>query len=109
MKMLHVTIQTAKFAEEIRFYQDMAGLQIVRDMREAGTDIVFLADGEGETCIEVINAPEAGNAGNDQLSIGFKAEDLDQMKTKLTREGYETSPMISPDPHVRFFFTPDPA
>lgn len=109
MKMLHVTIRTPKFEEEIRFYQEIVGLEIVNDMRAAGVNIVFLANAEGETCIEIIDNPGGADAGNENLSIGFSTEDVDQMKGDLEAKGITTSPMISPNPHVKFFFVTDPA
>ena len=57
MKMQHVTILTKYFDEEIRFYEDYAGLKIVRDMRPH-MDLVFLADGPEETKVEIIRNPE---------------------------------------------------
>lgn len=42
MKLLHVTIQTSKFEDEINFYQTFAGLKIQNDMRPLGKPIVFL-------------------------------------------------------------------
>ena len=35
MKMLHVTIQTARFEEEIAFYRDIVGLTIRRETRRS--------------------------------------------------------------------------
>ena len=109
MKMLHVTIQTAKFDEEIAFYQDIVGLKIVRDMRTIGRNLVFLADNEGDTCIEIIDTPQAEDAGNAYLSVGFQSEDVDAMRDRLVSMGYEATPMISPSPTVKFFFVKDPA
>ena len=43
MKMLHVTVQTARFEEEIAFYRDIVGLTIRRDARP-GRNMVFLSD-----------------------------------------------------------------
>ena len=45
MKLLHVTIQTSRFEEEIAFYRDIAGLSVERDMRPAG-----LAETNGPRC-----------------------------------------------------------
>ena len=53
MKLLHVTIQTDKFEKEVEFYREMAGLEIVRDMRPSGRNLVFPANGDGETRIEM--------------------------------------------------------
>ena len=71
MKMLQITIRTNKFEEELVFYKEIVGLMIVRDLREKGRGIVFLADSEGDTCIEIIDTPNADDAGNRLLSIGF--------------------------------------
>ena len=52
-KMLHVTIQTNRFEEEIAFYEKEVGLTLQRDMRPM-KDLVFLANAEGDTCVEVL-------------------------------------------------------
>ena len=44
MKIAHVTIQTDKFDEEVRFYEEQTELKVQRDMRPAGRNMVFLAD-----------------------------------------------------------------
>lgn len=109
MKMLQVTIRTSKFAEELAFYEEIVGLKIVRDLREKGRGIVFLADTEGDTCIEIIDAPDSDDAGNSFLSVGFDSGDVEKMREKLIGAGIEVSPMENPVPYVRFFFVKDPA
>ncbi|MGN0704864.1 MAG: VOC family protein, partial [Lentihominibacter sp.] len=64
MKLVHVTIQTASFEDEIRFYQEHAGLKIVSDMRNAGRNMVFLSNEDNETSIEIIENKDAHNSGN---------------------------------------------
>ena len=59
MKMLHVTIQTEKFEAEVQFYLNIVGLKMITDMRPMGMQMVFLADNEGDTEIEIIDNPEA--------------------------------------------------
>lgn len=108
MRMLHVTIQTEKFESEIEFYRDVVGLTLQRDLRPA-KDLVFLANGAGETCVEVIRTLGAEDAGNDNLSIGFMTEDVEKKRKDLVAAGYEVTPMISPMPDVQFFFMKDPA
>ncbi len=109
MKMLQVTIRTKKFEEELAFYKEIVGLKIVRDLREKGRGIVFLADSEGDTCIEIINTPDGDDVGNRFLSIGFDSGDVEKMREKLIGAGMEVSPIESPVPYVRFFFVKDPA
>ncbi len=109
MKMLHVTIQTNKFEDELLFYQKIIGLQVVRDMRPMGRNMVFLANAGDETEVEIIEVPTAENAGNEYLSIGFLTEDVFAKHEELTAMGLQTTPMISPNPQVHFFFVTDPA
>ena len=109
MKMLHVTIRTEKFEEEMKFYENVVGLKVARDMRPMGRNMVFLANGEGETQIEIIETPEAADAGNENLSVGFLTEDVEAKREELLAAGMEVSPMISPAPQVKFFFVKDPA
>ena len=109
MKLLHVTIQTGRFDEELRFYEEVVGLQIVRDMRPHGRNMVFLANAEGETEIEIIENPDADNTGNENLSLGFLTADVNAKREELIAVGMKASPMIHPNPQVHFFFVKDPA
>jgi len=109
MKYCHTTIQTEAFEKEIEFYLKYAGLTMQRDMRPMGRNMVFLANAEGETEIEIIEKAGACNAGNENLSIGFHAEDLDEIHRELTENDFHPTPFITPVPSVRFFFVKDPA
>lgn len=109
MKLLHVTIQTSKFDEEINFYQSIVGLNIITDMRSLGRNMVFLADAKGDTEIEIIENPDANDAGNKNLSIGFQTEDVNQKYEELKAQDLDVSRMVHPVPNVAFFFVKDPA
>ena len=109
MRMAHVTIRTKNFDEEIRFYKEIAGLEIVTDMRERGVTIVFLANSSGDTEIEVIEENNAVDSGNENISIGFETADTEKLRAELEDKGLEVGPIISPAPVVQFFFVKDPA
>ena len=109
MKLSHVTIRTGHFSEEIKFYQEIAGLGIVRDLREIGEGIVFLSDEAQDVRIEIIHTPDAADAGNENLSVGFITEDAAVKREDLIRRGMDVTPMASPVPSVQFFFVKDPA
>ena len=98
MKFVHVTIQTKAFEEEIAFFEKFAGLAVQRDLRPMGSPIVFLADAEGETNVEIIENPEAESIDSEQISIGFHAEDLEETRRKLSESGFAPTPVISPMP-----------
>ena len=109
MQLLHITIQTDKFNEEIEFYKNIAGLKITRQIDTPDLHIVFLADAEGDTNIEIIDNPDADNAGNDNLSIGFKTENVPAKRQELIAKGLEVTPIFIPNPDTQFFFVKDPA
>ena len=124
MIMGHVTIRTKKFDEEIKFYEDVVGFNIVADMRKRGSDIVFLAEKEECTKIEIIRQDNASDSGNEKIvssgneniskefefiSIGFEVSDAEKYREELIAKGIEAGPMISPVPPVKFFFVKDPA
>ena len=108
MKMLHVTIQTEKFEAEVQFYLSIVGLKMITDMRPMGMQMVFLADNEGDTEIEIIENPEAKPIETEFLSIGFKTDNIEKKYDELKALGFGVSEMINPNPNVRFFFVKDP-
>ena len=93
----------------MNFYLEIVGLKIIRDMRTAGRNMVFLADEGGDTEIEIIEKQDADSAGNENLSIGFKTDDAVAKYAELASKGLSVSGMIQPNPHVKFFFIKDPA
>lgn len=109
MRLCHVTIQTEAFEDEIKFFEQYAGLTIQRDMRGLGRNLVFLADAKDGAEIEIIERQGAHDSGNKNLSIGFIADDLDALRSELAKDGFKPSDIVSPAPSVRFFFVRDPA
>jgi alpha-D-xyloside xylohydrolase len=75
----------------------------------AGYIRVFLGDEEGGAQVEVIGKADADDSGNANLSLGFMAEDLDELHAVLLRDGFAPTDFVSPMPTVRFFFVTDPA
>ena len=108
MKMVHVTIRTVNFDEEIKFYEDFTELVINQDMRPA-FDLVFLAHIDGGTRVEIIRDPEANDSGNENLSIGFATTDAEGLRQDFMERGLDCTRIISPNPHVKFFYVTDPA
>ncbi len=108
MKMVHVTIQTAKFEQEIEFYEKYVGLRRIREM-DGDVQIVFLGDDEDCTLVEVINNDSVGDAGSDGLSVGFHTDDVEAKRVELQMDGVQVTPVIVPAPGTKFFFAKDPA
>lgn len=104
----HITIRTDKLDGSIDFYEKVAGLNIVRDLRKIDAQIVFLADADGDTRIELIQVPAGNGYCGSGISIGFHTNDAAGLREKLLKDGFQASDIISPNPSVRFFFVPDP-
>jgi len=109
MKLEHITIRTDRFDDELAFMQDIAGLQVMREIKDEHIHIIFLSNREGEPCIELIDDSEADFSGNPYLSVGFLTEDAESLRSELIQMDYSVSAMESPSPTVRFFFVKDPA
>ncbi|MFQ7103334.1 MAG: VOC family protein [Anaerovoracaceae bacterium] len=108
MKIEHITINSGKLEESVKFYQDVAGLEITRDMRGKGPlNIVFLADEKGDTCIELIGNEDEAYSG-EGISIGFEVEDAERYHEELWNKGMEATPLMKPVPGTSFFFVKDP-
>ena len=82
---------------------------MITDMRPMGMQMVFLADNEGDTEIEIIENPAAKPIETEFLSVGFKTDDIEKKYDDLKALGFEVSEMINPNLNVRFFFVKDPA
>ena len=104
----HITIRTDKLDGSIDFYEKIAGLRIVRDLRKIDAQIVFLADADGDTRIELIEVPEGKGYCGSGISIGFHTNDAAGYRETLLKDGLQASEIISPNSSVRFFFTADP-
>lgn len=74
-----------------------------------GTDhaLVFMCGEEGGTCVELVDQPDQAFSGSG-ISMGYPVADVEACREALIAEGIPAGPMISPNPHVKFFFVNDP-
>ncbi len=107
MSMVHVTVYTGCMEESIRFYEEVVGLKIQRDLRIFGGNIVFLGENEGDTKVELIEEPEKAYSGSG-ISMGFHVEDVEAKREEVLAMGLAATPIIAPNPQVKFFFVDDP-
>lgn len=104
MKFVHTTVCSAHYADSVEFYRKVAGLRVVGEVKG---HITFLADREGDTCVEVIDAPGKAFSGSG-ISVGFACRDPAKYREELASEGYEVTDMVRPGGPVEFFFVKDP-
>ena len=103
-----MTNATAPTREVITPMESSIGLRIVRDLRKIDAQIVFLADAEGDTRIELIEVPAGRGYCGSGISIGFHTDDAAGFREELLKKGFQASEIVSPNPSVRFFFVNDP-
>ena len=108
MKVLHTTIFVKDIDVSAKFYEEVLGLTIVRDMREGDHKIVFLNDQTQDFCVELAQGASGMSFVGKGVSIGVACDDLDAERERLAALGIEAGPVISPNPHVKFFFVSDP-
>ena len=109
MKIQHITIQTKYFKEELAFFETYTDFVIQKGLHSDAHNIVFLAEASGDTKLEIVENTDAEHSGNVNFSIGIQAGDLDELRQRLIRDGYDPTPFISPEPGVRFFCVNSPA
>ncbi len=109
MKFCWCTLTVNKLEESIKFYRDIIGLPIVRELvPQAGVKIVFL--GDDETKIELIynETVKEVNIGQN-ISLGFEVESVSDKIIFLEKMGIEIeSGPFRPDPHIKFINILDP-
>ena len=110
MKFCHITLSVKDIEASLRFYKDITGLEVKRRFAAGpDTEIAFL--GSGDTEIELISGGAAhdGAEQGQGVSLGFVAGSLEDTIALLREKGYETDgTILSPNPHVSFFFARDP-
>ena len=97
---------SAKLDESVAFYQEMVGLEVVRDNRGSDHPIVFLSDADRTVSIEIAGNPNAYEGKG--IALGFEVDDIEAAHAAFEGKGYRPGPILSPDPHAHFFFLDDP-
>lgn len=108
MKLQHMTIFSKDVDASVKFYQEVTGLSIAREVRGGLHDVVFLNDGTQPFCLEIAQADDSMFYQGGGVSLGITCDDLDAEIERLKEMGITPGEVISPHPGVRFFFIKDP-
>ncbi len=108
MKFLWTTLNVSDFEKSLKFYKEVAGLPLKRQMDAPGLKIAFL--GEGETLVELIC--DSKNPVVDlraPVGLGFLVSNLAATLEDFRSRGIQIdSGPFQPNPGIRFFFVRDP-
>ncbi len=108
MRYAHTTIIVSDIEKSIKFYEEVAGLEIQRKFNAGDKILAFLANKLGETEVELIQDRGENVYSGVGISLGFAIEDVNEYKQKMELMGYKTTDIISPNPKTKFFYVNDP-
>ena len=109
MKFCWSTVMVKNLEESIKFYQDIAGLNVSRRFNLGpSVEIAFL--GDGETKLELIcdESIKEVNFGPN-ISLGFIVKSVDEMMALVKEKNVDIySGPFKPNPNIKFFYVLDP-
>lgn len=109
MKLCRFTFMVRDLERSAAFYQDLAGLRVLRRFNPGPGEIVFLANGEGETMLELIQFDSAEKVRTQGMVMSFAAEGaLEPLREKAAALGYSPSAIIDWKPKPPHFTVADP-
>ena len=93
MKFLHAMIRVKNINKSLKFYQELLGLKLSRELRLNDCNLYFLSDEHGEVQIELTyndETPENGyEVGTGFGHFAFEVKSLDEFTKNLHAAGYE--------------------
>lgn len=109
MKLNYITIMVRNLSDSLKFYKELAGLKELRKIELPHGNIVFLANNEGETMLELIEMPDSEKVQTKGMVISFTVEDeLETVHDKALAFGYKPSDIIEHAPKPKHFTVKDP-
>ncbi|MCV2448871.1 MULTISPECIES: VOC family protein [Paracoccus] len=114
-KYIHSMIRVLDEARSVDFYDRVFGLKVAERLDFPDFTLVYLANGESETELELtINKDRTTpyDLGDGYGHIAFSVDDLDATHARLTAEGFAPRKLVDFAPGgaviARFFFIADP-
>ena len=107
MKFVWTTIHVSDLDKSIAFYSGLLGLPVLERFQGTGNEIAMLGEETG-THLELLCKPGRPETVGQGVSIGFAFPDIEAMAETLTAAGCQVTPIISPNPNVKFRFVADP-
>lgn len=109
MKLNYITFMVRDIEKSVAFYQDLAGLQVIRRISLEAGEIVFLSNAKGETMLELIEFDGAEKVTTRGMVMSFSVEaELEKVREKAVILGFSPSEIIEKEPKPKHFTALDP-
>lgn len=104
MKLNYITFMVRDIEKTIDFYQNLAGLKIVRRFNPGMGEIAFMTNAEGEIKLEFIQFEKVPKVQASGMTMSYKVEgSLDEVRNKAIAMGYHPSEIIIEPPKPKHF------
>lgn len=109
MKLNYITFMVRDIEKSVAFYKELASLQTMNSMSFDAGEIVFLANIQGETMLELIEFEGSDKVETKGMVISFSADiELEELRDKAIALGYSPSEIIDGKPKPKHFTVADP-
>jgi lactoylglutathione lyase len=108
MKLNFITLMVRDIEKSVAFYQQLAGLEVLNRLSLSTGEIVFLANRNGETMLELAQFDGGEKVSTKGMFICFSAgEKLVELRGKAVKLGYFPSEIIVGGPAPNHFTISD--
>ena len=98
MQFYHLTFMVRDLEKSMAFYQELAELHVVRRFRAGDGEIAFLANGEGETMIELVCMPGGTHFEGKGMTVCFLCDDVSAVLARAMAMGLHHRASAQPRP-----------
>lgn len=109
MKLDYITIMVRDIKASIRFYEELIGLRIVREMHPGNGKIVFMANEKDDTMLELIQFEDVETLSVQGMVMSYTSDiPLEALRKKACELGYSPTKIIDQGPKPKYFRVCDP-
>lgn len=109
MKLNYITIMVKDIEKSVMFYEKLVGLKVIRKMHPGDGKIVFMANGQDETMLELIHFDDTENVSVKGMVMSFTSQiPLEMLREKVEKAGYTPTDIIDQGPKPKYFRVNDP-
>lgn len=109
MKLNFITFMVRDIEKSVAFYQELAGLEVLNRLSPGAGEIVFLANRNGETMLELAQFDGGEKVSTKGMVISFSAGgNLVELRKKAIELGYFPSEIMVGGPKPNHFTISDP-